>query len=296
MAIAPRIPNLTWLRTFEAAARLQGFSAAGAELGLTQSAVSQQIRALESRLGSDLFIRSGRRLELTEIAKSYLPSVRRAIEELGFVTEGIFGPATARTVTVYAPTSIAVGWLAPRLPRFASVAPDVTVKLVTSTWSHASAGADIDLELRMMPLSGGGMAAPPLIAHSLIAVCAPAMAGDIREPADLLRPARIHVQGFDDHWSRFFSAAGITTAESPPRCIVDSTLAALEIVAAGGGVAVVVQALAETALQRGTVVQAGTHDVALATAHYLIEHPGDPVRRREVAQLRAWLNGLAPAS
>ena len=56
----------------------------------------------------------------------------------------------------------------------------------------------------------------------------------------------------------------------------------------------VVQALAETALQRGTVVRAGARRVALATTHYLIDHPGDPVRRREVAQWRAWLQGLAP--
>ena len=294
--MASRIPNLSWLRTFEAAARLRGFSAAGNELGLTQSAVSQQIRALETRLGSELFIRGGRRLELTEIAKSYLPSVRRAIEELGFVTEGIFGPATARTVTVYAPTSIAIGWLAPRLPLFAAAAPDVSVKLVTSTWSHASAGSGIDLELRMLPLSGAAGSGPPVISHALVAVCPPAMAGDIRDAGDLLRARRIHVLGFDDHWSRFFSAAGVTCADTPLRTIVDSTLAALEIVAAGGGVAVVVRALAETALQRGQVAQANDHTLDLATAHYLIEHPGDQVRRREVAQFRAWLQALAGAT
>lgn len=294
--MASRIPNLTWLRTFEAAARLQGFSAAGAELGLTQSAVSQQIRALETRLGSPLFIRGGRRLELTDIAKSYLPSVRRAIEELGFVTEGIFGPAMVRTVTVYAPTSVAVGWLAPRLPHFASVAPDVSVKLVTSTWSHASAGADVDLELRMLPLRSGNMSEPPVFSHTLIAVCPSAMASRIHDAGDLQRAGRIHVQGFDDHWSRFFNATNIDASNTPVRHTVDSTLAALEIVAAGGGVAVIVRALAEMALQRGHVMQAIDHSLGLQTAHYLIEHPGNQARRLEVEQFRSWLLSMSLAA
>lgn len=292
----PRIPNLTWLRTFEAAARLHGFSAAGAELGLTQSAVSQQIRALETRLGSALFIRGTRRLELTDIAKSYLPSVRRAIEELGFVTEGIFGPEMLRSVTVFAPTSVAVGWLAPRLPLFTALAPDVSVKLVTSTWSHASAGADVDLELRMLPLRSRDLSEAPVFSHELIAVCPPAMASRIRDASDLLQAGRIHVLGFDDHWSRFFHATGIDAATTPVRHIVDTTLAALELVAAGGGVAVVVRALAETYLQRGHLVQPIDAVLGLETAHYLIEHDGSQARRREVEQFRSWLHAIAPAT
>lgn len=290
--MASRIPNLTWLRTFEAAARLQGFSAAGAELGLTQSAVSQQIRALETRLGSALFIRGGRRLELTEIAKAYLPSVRRAIEELGFVTEGIFGPAMARTVSVYAPTSVAVGWLAPRLPLFASVAPGVSVKLLSSIWSHLPASSDVDLELRMLPVRGEDVTMPALFAHKLIAVCAPALAAHFSDAGALLQAQRIHVQGFDDHWSRFFKAADIDAMHVPAGYTVDTTLAALEIVAAGGGVAVVVRAFADQCLRSGKVVQAIDHTLELATAHYLVEHHPTQARRREVEQFRTWLLAL----
>lgn len=126
-----------------------------------------------------------------------------------------------------------------------------------------------------------------------MAVCPPAMAGNMRDAGDLLRVGRIHVQGFDDHWSRFFNPVGIADADTPLHYTVDPTLAALEIVAAGGGVAVVVRALSETARQRGLVVQAIDHRLDLATAHYLIEQPGDQVRRREVEQFRAWLLALA---
>jgi len=293
--MASQVPNLTWLRTFEAAARLRGFSAAGAELGLTQSAVSQQIRALETRLRSTLFIRGGRRLELTDVAKAYLPSVRRAIEELGFVTDGIFGPATARSVTVYAPTSVAVSWLAPRLPQFAAQAPDVSVKLLSSIWSDVPTGSDVDLELRMLPVRSAQVSTTPLFGHTLIAVCAPAMEGRIRAAADLRQERRVHVQGFDDHWTRFFNAAGIDATAASAGYTVDSSLAALEVVAAGGGVAVVLHAFADLHLRSGRVVQAIDHTLELDTAHYLIEHQRTQPRRRETAQFRDWLETLPAA-
>ena len=72
--------NLNWLRTFEAVARLSGFTAASQELGLTQTAVSLQIKALETKLGHDLFIRRAKSIKLTEIGKAYLPSVRNTLE------------------------------------------------------------------------------------------------------------------------------------------------------------------------------------------------------------------------
>ena len=294
--MATNIPNLTWLRTFEAAARLRGFSAAGAELGLTQSAVSQQISALETRLRSKLFIRAGRRLELTEIAKAYLPSVRRSIDELRFVTDGIFGPTMASTITVYAPTSVAISWLAARLPQFAAIAPHVSVKLVSSIWSHVPDESDVDLELRTMPVRSTNVSAPPLFPHNLIAVCAPDLAQQIQEPADLLKARRVHVQGYDDHWSRFFSVASIDASEVPVAYTVDTTLAALEIVAAGGGVAVVLRAFATPYLSSGRVVQAISHTLALPTAHFIVEHRLEHPRRPEVEQFRAWLQTMSESS
>ncbi len=78
--------NLNWLRTFEAVARCSGFTAASKELGLTQTAVSLQIKALETKIGHDLFIRRAKSVELTDVAKAYLPSVRNSLETLSLST------------------------------------------------------------------------------------------------------------------------------------------------------------------------------------------------------------------
>ena len=110
-----RLPNLSWLRTFETAARLGSFTAAGGELGLTQAAVSHQVKALETQLGFSLFERGARSLSLTSMGRAYLPSVRKAIEDLTLSTQGLFGPKVRRSVTLRAPISTAVLWLAPRL-------------------------------------------------------------------------------------------------------------------------------------------------------------------------------------
>ena len=81
------LPSLNGLRAFEAAARLLSFTQAAAELNVTQTAVSHQIRRLEDQLGIKLFIRQNRALALTHEAESYLPSVRAAFEDLRRATE-----------------------------------------------------------------------------------------------------------------------------------------------------------------------------------------------------------------
>ena len=116
--------NLNWLRTFEAAARLSGFSAAGRELGLTQVAVSQQIKSLETKLGHDLFIRHAKKVQLTEAGKIYLLSVREGLEKLSHATYGLFGTDIKNTIVVR--SSIAVlTWLTPRLQSFRQQYPNI---------------------------------------------------------------------------------------------------------------------------------------------------------------------------
>ena len=109
--------NLNWLRTFEAVARLSGFTAASQELGLTQTAVSLQIKALETKLGNELFIRRAKSIQLTEIGKAYLPSVRNTLETLTISTYGLFGPDLRNTIVVRASMALII-WLAPKLGEF----------------------------------------------------------------------------------------------------------------------------------------------------------------------------------
>ena len=85
------LPPLSWLRAFEAAARHSSFTAAAAEIGLTQAAVSQHIRLLESHLKVSLFLRLRRGVELTAEGAAYLPHVQSGFGLIARSTRELFG-------------------------------------------------------------------------------------------------------------------------------------------------------------------------------------------------------------
>ena len=125
------MPPLDWLRSFEAAARLSNFTAAAAELGLTQAAVSQHIRSLEERLKQPLFIRLARGVELTPEGAAYLPHLQSAFAVIANSTRELFEPRTIQSVTIRSPISFAVLMIAPMLPEMAKALPFVQLQIET---------------------------------------------------------------------------------------------------------------------------------------------------------------------
>src|SRR5262249_45316576 len=109
------LPPLTWLRGFEAAARTGSFTGAARALGLTQAAVSYQVRSLEQHLGFPLFERLAHGLRLTDIGRAYLPSLQRAFDEVSASTLGLFGAQGEASLAIRTPISFGSLWLAPRL-------------------------------------------------------------------------------------------------------------------------------------------------------------------------------------
>src|SRR5712692_7658086 len=128
------LPPLHALHAFEAAARHLSFAQAAAELNLTPSAISHQIRHLEESLGSRLFERRHRSLELTPIGRIYAPLVRSAFDQLAQATAliGGAGPARHNVLTISCMPSFAMAWLIPRLPSFQAAQPAIEVRLDTS--------------------------------------------------------------------------------------------------------------------------------------------------------------------
>ncbi|NCG38880.1 MAG: LysR family transcriptional regulator, partial [Actinobacteria bacterium] len=102
------LPPLNQLRVFEAAGRLLSFTQAGHELHLTQSAISQQIRALEAHVGRPLFVRRPRSLDLTEAGRAYIPIVQRTLDALAVGTQSVFGRHDELHLTVQVNLSFAV--------------------------------------------------------------------------------------------------------------------------------------------------------------------------------------------
>ncbi|MEW5889266.1 MAG: LysR family transcriptional regulator [Pseudomonadota bacterium] len=127
-----RLPPLTSLRAFEAAARHMSFKKAAEELHVTPAAVSQQIKALEDYLGVALFRRLTRALELTDDAQAMLPKLREGFECLTAAVERTCHHGPRGTLVLSAPPSFAARWLMPRLQRFTEAHPEVELRMSSS--------------------------------------------------------------------------------------------------------------------------------------------------------------------
>ena len=226
---------LSAIRVFEAAARLKSFTRAADELGITQAAVSWQVKALERRLDQPLFLRRPREVALTPsgerlamAASEAMTALRTALLDLTETGEGVLAITTMHTV--------ANQWLAPRIGAFQISHPKIAVRIDSS-------GSLIDLVRENMDVairSGAGKW-PGLETHYLFPnihapLCTPEMRerlGGLERPADLLAAARI---GAPEEWAVWFAAAGMGAPEGGaplPRLTGDSQT--LEIASALGG-------------------------------------------------------------
>lgn len=290
------LPTLNWLRAFEAAARSASFTAAAAELSLTPGAISYQIRALEGHLGFTLFERLPRGVKLTAMGVAYLSPVRKALEELADSTVGLFGGAERAQITVHAPVSLAALWLAPKLPEFSRANPLIGVRLASVIWDNAVLDESTDLEIRYGRGQWHGYKSERLLNQPIIAVCSPGLLGALQSgthPSAVIARHPIHIMGYEDHWLKVRQELDLPSVPDSGGPTVDTTIAALELAAAGAGVA----------LAHGMFVRAyfSTQRLTLAVQQrfaddrsYFVVTPERPQRvRREVQLFKEWLIGTA---
>lgn len=287
--MAYQLPNLIWLRSFEASARTGSFTAAAAELGLTQAAISLHIRSLEETLGYPLFYRRARILDLTEMGIAYLPSVKRAIEDLAFATQGLFGPVGEKSVTVRAPISTVVLWLAPKLKTFREQWPDINIRFMSAIWANVIADHKVDIDIRLGNGEWPGSHVELLSTETVSPICHPAKSGKILCAADLLKEELIHIHGYQDHWARHFLAANVAYDQKSIGLSVDTSLAAVEIVASGGGVALVTTRLARYLEEVNRVSIPLKSMIGLGESHYFVSPLDQGQLSTEAKILKDWM-------
>ena len=293
------LPTLTWLRAFEAAARTSSFTAAAAELNLTSGAISYQIRALEAHLGFALFERRPRGVKLTPMGVAYLPPVRKAFEELADSTAGLFGGTERVQITVHAPVSLAALWLAPKLPEFTKANPAIDVRLASVIWDNAVPDEATDLEIRYGTGHWLGYRSERLLNQSIVAVCSPAVLRAAQQQGELdtlVMRCPIYIMGYENHWLKVRQAPELAQLPASTGLTVDTTVAALELAAAGAGVALAHE------IFLGAYLAAGRLSMALNRKFpddysYFVVTPERPQRiRREVQVFRDWLVTVAAAA
>lgn len=245
------LPPLGWFRAFESAASHQSFTAAADELGLTQSAVSQQIRSLESRLGCRLFERKPRGIALTDDARKLLPDVRRAIDMLRTATSP-YEKQQGGLLTIATSVSVAQWFLAPRLSDFNAQHTHLDVRLMTSVWPDTMADAT-DVQIRF----GASQGQQALGTNRLVLVASSELTA--HEPLPLSNDAfsrypLIQAVGTSDSWSHCAADFGIDS-NSASMLYVDSHGLAVDLARAGSGIALTSELIAMPLLASGALVK-----------------------------------------
>lgn len=285
-----RLPPLNWLRAFEAAARHLSFTEAGEELGVTQAAVSQQVRQLEDWLGAQLFKRLPRALALTDAGIAYLPIVQEGIQRIDLGTAEIFGRAGRRPVTLRATATLAALWLAPLLARFRAEHPDVTVR-VTTLYAPVDFGQDgVDVEIRYGAGTWPGVKAHRLFEEAFFPVASPGYldAAPLKTPQDLPGHRLVHVIGEREGWGTYLRLVGLADVDPSEGMQCDSLVVALHAAASGAGVALATSPVADEMLRDGRLVDLFQRRWPARLAHHLVvPETADPAR--EVALVAGWL-------
>lgn len=282
----PELPPVLWLQAFEAAARTLSFTAAGRELGVTQSAISQRIRLLEDRVGQPLFVRYPRSLALTPAGRAWLPSVQEAFTRLAEGTSEVFGPSPGAPVTLRATPAMQQTWLAPRLLSFQQVRPDVTLRLVSAIWSDDFGAEGADLEIRYGHGGWSDMTAECLGEERLLPVCSSAVAARLKSPADLAGETLLHAAGFAAGWPRWLVLAGVAGLEQRCRAMIcDTHVTTLALASYDGGIALSHRRLLEASRD---LVAPFDLDMATNEAFWLVR-PASRQLREPAAALWDWL-------
>lgn len=292
------LPSLNGLRAFEAAARHLSFTRAAAELNVTQTAVSHQIRRLEAQLGLRLFQRKNRGLRLTSEALEYLPAVRAAFEDLRLATDRLRRPGRGQLLIVSTMASLAAKWLLPRLVAFQEAHPGIEVRLSTSSQLVDFRREEIDLAIRYGRGSWPGLRAQWLMAEDIFPVCSPALLGGkkpLKRPEDLAQHTLIHASFSREDWQLWLTAAGLPISlAARPGLTFDLSLMALQAAIDGLGVALGRSAFVEADIAAGRLVV--PFDVKLpAEAGFYVVAPEETADTPKIALFRDWLIRSATA-
>lgn len=286
------LPPLNALRTFEACARCLSLTAAARELCVTHSAVSHQIRQLESWFGQPLFVRHAGGIHLTRSGEILQRSAGQALAQLEQTCQQLRQAPSVDELVLGAPASFLANWLIPRLEQFEQAAPGITLRLQTRSQAEALLQGSVDLLIvsSNVPLPSG-LQVTPLLAERTGPVCAPSWQPRPDGVAELLALPRLHTRSHPQAWRDWAHAQGQASDALSAGRHFDTLSLMLEAAAAGLGVAIAPDLLVEPEISRGRLLAplgftATGHSFASAV---LASRAAEPA----LAQLLDWLQHAA---
>jgi len=282
--------SLRGLRAFCIAAEHESFRDAADKLFITASAVSHQIRNLEDELGRKLFERSSRSLTLTDAGRALLRDVRPLIASLDNVASRHRLAATRSTLSISVQPFFASELFIPQLPKFASMHPDIDIKVDTSDESAEKHPATADVSIRVFRAPPEGYASDKLFPLRLLPAASPevrerlqigtnSIAGDVSLIVHDSRPSA---------WRQWQKSSGISLPEDAGIVRLDSMIAIARAAERGLGAALVPVPLSDAWFESGSLVPLSDHQLVTRDAYYLVRQESSD-ENDTIRKLRSWV-------
>lgn len=285
-----RLPSLKFLKTFQVAGGRASFKVAAAELFVTPSAVSHQIKSLERQLGVQLFRRGTRSLTLTDAGARYLAQIDDIFARLESVTEQIRARYGRTIVRLHAPPYFSSEMLLPRLASFARTHDALDILLETSVPHPRTHAPEADLSIVVGTGPWKGLVAHPLFAQNFVPACAPQLIATtpIATPGELAARTLIVDEGRRDDWDRWAQAHGLSPLRPAQLLRLDTMSAVIRAAEKGLGVALVPAALSARRFTSGRLTRLFDAELETHESYVLLARPED-AQRDEVVALTGWI-------
>ncbi|MCR4267284.1 LysR substrate-binding domain-containing protein [Nitratireductor sp. ZSWI3] len=295
MSEKARLPPFAALRAFHAAATHQRFRGAARSLGITESAVSHQVRRLEEYLHVALFERTGTGARLTAVGRRYLEAIEPAIRQIQVATEEVTGQPGRIMVRLTLHPTLAVTWLIPHLDAFERQYPNLNLQLVTTIEPLNLKREQIDLAIRHGKGQWPSLISERLLDETAYPVCAPGYldVGTEERPEMALQRARLIVNTRSpEEWEEWCRVRGLALPKSIATIEIQGQEDALQAAERGHGVAIGRYPFVGDRLARGVLVAPFGSDDPSNRAYYLCR-PANIEPTAAVRRVERWLKVLA---
>lgn len=297
--MATRSVDLGWMRVFEAVARLGSLTAAAAELGLTQPAVSYVVRTLEAQVGAALLERGSRGSRPTGAGLQLLKVLGPAIRDIDGAVREIRSRGRRPVVRLFTDFGFASFWMMPRMARFRATAPEVEVHIVASALTDHGTADAMDVSVIFGARSDFPPGALQLFPERIVPVCSPAFAaasGIRDDPAVIAHLPLLHLESTPNPrwfaWSNWLAIHGIERRAGSGDLGLNTYGLVVQAAIADQGVALGWSGLIDAALADGTLVAVGPPLVNPDSGYWLVRN--EPLTA-PAAALAAWIHQAAVA-
>ena len=290
MKPSTRMPSLRALRAFQVAGHHLSFKLAADALFLTPSAVSHQVRNLESFLGIDLFVRKTRALEFTDAGRKYFEFLAGMFARLEAETHQLWAEYGRRIIRLCVPPFFANELLLPKLKLFQSRMPDTDIRVMTQPSLMKVHPSDADLSILLGNGEWPELVTYPLFSRQILTACSPELKRKIgfKSFADLDGQTLIVHENRPHSWVNWARALDIPPPRAGKIFRFDSMSAVVHAAAEGLGVAIVSWPLARSWFQSGSLVRAFEDEVD-TEEHFYLAHRQEEHERQEVVDIISWI-------